>query len=157
MIFQNFFNLSVISKDNNAMYKKSFFIPRYIVSTWKEAGPICSSYGLELASLYTLEEYNNVVPMLTRLLKSTKLTDWIFINGMTLVAKSRNDWYWVNSGQKISYVMPWWNDLQPDFYLDRQWCLALGPSNEGLFKFDDNNCSEIPQKFLCQKLEILVS
>jgi hypothetical protein len=145
----------VISQDNKNIYKKSFFIPRYFNSTWSEAGVLCRNYGLELASLHTVHEYNNVVEMLK--LNSTRVTEWTFINGMTLTPKSRTDWYWVDSGRKVSYTMQWWRADQPDFYQNSQWCLALGPMSLNMFQFDDVSCNESPQKFLCQKLEFLVS
>lgn len=79
------------------------------------------------------------------------LTKWVHIGGMALTPKSPNDWYWVTTGEKVDYDLPWHPD-EPNYINPKQMCLALYTSE---FLLDDVNCygsDEGGDKFICQKI-----
>lgn len=123
---------------------------RYALADWYQGKIICKSFGLELVSLETLTEaeyfynlcHNNDVTV-----------GWIFIDGMTLTPKSSTDWYWTNSGKKISYPIPWFPG-QPDNYNEDEQCLTISHTN---FLFNDQVCQNYPSLFVCQRIDYFIS
>jgi hypothetical protein len=141
--------------DNNFQVQKSFFIPRYFRATWVNAALICNLYQMELASLDTSEQMESVRGML--LTHSHLLTEWTHINAMTLTGGSTADWYWVSSEKKVSYNMIF-SPNEPNHYQNRQWCMALGPKTNNIFRFDDIDCFQYhEEKFLCQVIDSIES
>ena len=72
---------------------------------------------------------------------------WYYIDGMTTTPHSPTDWYWTNSGNKVSFPMQWAFG-QPDFAGD-EYCLSIVPS-EG---FNDIACNSSVFSFFCHRLD----
>jgi hypothetical protein len=102
---------------------------------------------MELVSFETLTEVNAFMSMSKRNESSTAHI-WYHIDGMTLTPFSPTDWYWTNSGNKVSFLMPWAYN-QPDFYGGTEYCLSIFP-NEG---FNDIPCDSSVESFFCQRLD----
>lgn len=74
-------------------------------------------------------------------------------DGITATPKSSTEWYWTSSGKKVSYALPW-NPGQPDYKLNKEYCLAIGRVRSyNPLKFHDFPCTEDPRQFICQRKE----
>lgn len=133
-------------------YQKTFYYPISISATWMQAKAICQKYNLELASFKTLSEANAIITVVDRnpdLGPRDNL--WIFINGIAMSARSPTDWYWVDSGEKIDFVMPWL-PTQPDTNGGIEWYLSIGKhKKEQRTGFNDIPGSNFVNTFLCQR------
>jgi hypothetical protein len=74
------------------------------------------------------------------------------IGGVTTQGKSRDKWYWVNSGDRVNYPLKFWS-TEPDFANNNEWCLAVSTNYKGGWAFNDISCNDYRHKFFCQKLE----
>jgi hypothetical protein len=66
---------------------------------------------MDYLSLETADEMSSVIVMATK--KPALYDDHNFIGAMTLNLKSTSQWYWVNSGKKTKFSLPWGTN-QPD-------------------------------------------
>lgn len=73
---------------------------------------------------------------------------YFICDGMTSLPHSPTDWYWTNSGNKVSFFIPWQNG-QPDFGGEAEYCLSF-MINDG---FNDINCQNHIAPFVCQRLD----
>lgn len=105
---------------------KTFYASRHFQVDWVIARGICREYGLEIATLETLDEMQTVSKICKKI--SFHLTEYVHVGGMTLTGNSTFNWYWVITGKRIEYEMQW-SDGEPNFYSRRQFCLALGGKN----------------------------
>lgn len=105
---------------------------------------------MEFLSLDTLEEANYFLDMCLK--NPIPFEQFTHIGGVTLLGKSLDKWYWVNSGKRIDYSMKFLPG-QPDFYASLEFCLALEKRPES-FYFVDIYCQGLYEaKFICQKNE----
>lgn len=75
---------------------------------------------------------------------------WTHIGGITRVAKSKTDWYWVNSGNKAYFELQFHRG-EPNNGGGNQMCLALD-KQPNTFMYNDINCSgKFEEKFVCQE------
>lgn len=135
-------------------YNKELYIPRFFKAYWHQAKSICEAYNLEIASFETEKEAKHAIEALQG--KVSEINEHFYVGGVTASMQGSNAWYWLNSGNKISYNLPW-NAGQPDQEakegLGKQKCLALS-LHEGKLGFNDVFC--IPSgtgsrdKFVCQ-------
>ncbi|KAL7036614.1 hypothetical protein ACKWTF_008871 [Chironomus riparius] len=137
--------------DGDTEYQKSYFLSRYSSSLWAESHAICNAYNLELASMETLQEARVFLSMTENDTNIKSLTAvWLWIDAITLVEKSTNDWYWTKSGKKISFSLDW-IDGNPSG--NGQFCLVVGKANINTkFAFNDGNCGS-SFKFVCQRID----
>jgi len=133
-------------------YKKTFYYPRYITATWIEAKAICHSYDMELASFKTLTEANAIITLVDMNADLGPRDNlWIFIDGVTLAARSPTEWYWSGTGEKIDFAMPWL-PTQPDTNGGIEWFLSIGKhKKEQRTGFNDIPGNNFVNTFLCQK------
>lgn len=112
---------------------------------------------MEFAYIDNLNEFNYV----SRIIKEnedkfvgTSYLSWVLLDGMTLVPKSPNDWYWTVNGEKVSFQMPFLAG-QPDDANNDEKCLSLGPSGgaEMPYMFNDYPCNKLDSTFICQKMK----
>ena len=79
---------------------------------------------------------------------------WIFIDGVTLTARSPTDWYWTETGDKIDFVMPWL-PTEPDNGAGGalEWFLSIGRHTVASepVAFNDIPGTNFYNTFLCQK------
>ena len=121
-------------------------------ATWIEAKTICKTFNMELASFKTLEEANTVMDMVRR---DSKLAEidflWMFLDGIALSPKSKTDWYWTETGEKIGFTIPW-PPTQPDTADGNEFYLSFGRfTKEGTLAFNDLPGKKFMNSFLCQK------
>lgn len=133
---------------NGSQYEKSFYIPRHSLSVWQNAGPICREYGLEFAELETYGEMQTVMNLYRGMTSMNGV--WTHVAGMTKTSRSTTDWYWVKSGNIVTYVMTFVQG-EPGFHSPNQWCLAIGQ-----YGYADIDCyGRHEEKFLCQKVKFI--
>lgn len=105
---------------------------------------------MEIASFETSNEMDRVSEMCVS--HKDKLTQYVHVGGMAIYEGSTSDWYWVNSGQIISYISSRWHPGEPNGQNYRQYaqfCLSLGQQN---YRFVDIDChTHYDSKFICQK------
>lgn len=122
-----------------------YWVPRHFEVEWVYARPLCKAYGFDILTLETLEEMQRVVNMCSE--NEDMFGAYTHIGGMTSVGRSRTNWYWVTTNQKISYNMPWHNG-QPEFKDNIEWCLTLTKSSG---KYNDIPCyGSWAEAFICQ-------
>lgn len=81
--------------------------------------------------------------------------DWTHVGALTLEGKSIDKWYWVTSGRRVDYKIPFSNG-QPDFSDGVELCLSLGKKSTNDFFFNDIYCTAGPKdfrdfKFVCER------
>lgn len=122
---------------------------------------ICKSYGMDLVSLDTI---NSGQAESQLFLQSCKQYDFyrsfggyfVFfeqsthVGAITTVGGSRDNWYWLKSGNRIDYPLSW-GPGQPDNSGGHEFCLALLRDNSGNFSFNDMDC-EAELHFICEKI-----
>lgn len=78
---------------------------------------------------------------------------YIHIGGVAAASRSKNNWYWTDNNERVSYELPWQNG-QPDFYNNDEWCLSLA-TGDG-FKFNDIDCyGRSKERFICESVRDL--
>ena len=94
-----------------------------------------------------------------------KLDQFTLLGGMNLVPKSKEHWYWVNSGEQIDHRMKF-NAGEPNFKNDNEFCLAIAKYSPAVnYFFDDVPCNSTCDdeyytsnylcRFLCQKIGLI--
>lgn len=79
---------------------------------------------------------------------------WLWVDAITLVEKSTSDWYWTNSGKKISFPIDW-SDGDPSG--NGQFCLVAGKATiHTKFAFNDGNCGN-SFRFVCHRVDFTYS
>ncbi|KAG5680486.1 hypothetical protein PVAND_009994 [Polypedilum vanderplanki] len=129
-------------------YQKTYYVPRHFVVNWMDAKSACRDFGMELASIETLLEYNAVVSFLIKNQQYFS-PQYLHVNGMTKTLASKTDWYWLNSDQQVSYSMTW-GFIEPQNTAGDEWCLAIGVRNQ--YSYADVSCVNNKQAFLCQSI-----
>ena len=117
--------------------------------TWANVRSVCKSFGLDIGSFDTLEELNALIDMAKKQVPT--LSGSYHVGGVTLTPKSPNDWFWVTTGEKIEYQLPWASG-QPDTFKGVQYCLRIIVPG---YTFDDFDCDHASGsiKFVCQDIE----
>lgn len=85
--------------------EKEYFIPHHLKAIWSNARSICQSYGMDYLSLDTEKEYNHVLQLLKN--DAANIPQWLYIGAITEEAGSQNNWYWVSSGNRITFPLKW--------------------------------------------------
>ncbi|CAG9805251.1 unnamed protein product [Chironomus riparius] len=142
-------------------YQKSYFFPKYFRNGMAEAKAICKAYNLELATFETITETLMVLNMCENNEYIKSIADpknfWIVIDAMTTTPKSATEWFWTNSGRKISFTVPWAPN-QPDFFENHEYCLAIGKDQSTPnYRFNDMPCLNINRPFLCQNFDYMIT
>lgn len=100
---------------------------------------------MELLTLDTLDEFQKFKTLCGA---NKQLFDRYFhIGGLTTIAKSKTEWYWVNSGNKVNYEMSWLSK-EPNNYNNREMCLTFAKDPTGFNDIACYNASEL--NFVCQ-------
>lgn len=133
-------------------YTKEYFIPRFFKAYWHQVKAICEAHGLGISSLETKEESDYLLKLLE--LQTSQKSHNFYIGGMALKAGSKNDWYWINSGAKISYDL-YWKTGNPDGFTQPGWgaerCLSIAKDPKNERRYNDVFCDPyLPDKFVCE-------
>jgi len=141
-------------------FQKTYFFPKYFKNGMAEAKAICKAYNLELVTFETITEALMVMNMCenNQFIQSVSNPTrfWILVDGMTTAAPSSTEWFWTNTGKKVSFVIPWAPN-QPDFYNNEEFCLAIGKDlTTPSYRFGDYPCINIGSPFLCSRLDYML-
>jgi hypothetical protein len=128
---------------------KNYYLPRYFRSYWSATRPICKAYGMDVVSLDTATETSTFFDTCK---KSEALFEtFTHIGAITLAGRSTDMWYWVNSGRRANYALPFYPG-QPDFAGSIEYCLSLAKAGNN-FYFNDVPCwGGFELKFICQRI-----
>ena len=96
---------------------------------------------MEFLALETLTEARAYLSMLDNdSFLRAKGAAWIYIDAVGLTLKSPTDWYWSNTGKKISYAIPW-RTGNPNNIGGSEYCIGIYRSGIAeRFGFDDVTC-----------------
>ncbi|XP_059488753.1 C-type lectin 37Da-like [Neocloeon triangulifer] len=117
---------------------------RYFVSppsqsvNWFEAARICKTYGMELVSIETKEENDEIRKMIDSQLY------WISGSDMG----SEGEFYWTGTGRKIETFTNY-REGQPDNYMGKEHCLYLKMRNFNMM-WNDSDCEGAKMRFICE-------
>lgn len=136
----------------SSIHRKIYYVPRAFRADFVSIRSVCQSYGMEFLSLDTEEEAHFFMDMCQQ--NYNELGTQMFVGAMTTVGKSLTNWYWVSSGNKVMYSLPF-NVNEPNFNHNNEWCLATAKNSLGGIAFNDLPCSGYHERFFCQKLENL--
>lgn len=127
---------------------KVFYIPRFLRSRWSGARSICKTYGMDIATFETSKQMIAVSEMCTK--NSEKITTGAaHVGATTLTGGSKTDWYWVTTGEKISYSIKWL-PFEPNNVGGAEQCLLIGGEE---FLYNDINCNGPNEyQFICEKV-----
>lgn len=116
------------------------------------ARTFCQMFGMEILSFETKLEQDHMFQVLKNF--SQFLDNENSIGGISLTPRSTTDWYWVNSGKKVKFLMGFMPG-QPDHYNGAvENCLAINKYGNG-FGLNDWPCyGHAERKFICQLDEI---
>jgi hypothetical protein len=134
------------------LYQKTYYLPKSFLTEWQHARGICQQYGMEIISFESSEEANNFLDIVEKYNLHETPPYWIYIGGMTNVLKSKSDWYWMNSGNKVNYELKW-GPGEPNNNNGREYCLDIGRYNvddKNLPFFNDAGCYSKSYMFVCQ-------
>lgn len=110
---------------------------------------ICRSYGMETLSLETESEALSFLDLCHR--NKDVFDVHTLIGGITTEEKSLDKWYWLSSGRRIDYSIPF-GPGEPNFAGKVEFCLGVTKYTTNDFKFNDVDCSGTSQrKFICQR------
>lgn len=140
-------------------YQKTYLLSRHLTGSWTEAKSMCCAFDLDFASFETENEMNSFRLLFetNEELKSLQW-QWILIDGINKVPtpRSKTDWYWTNSGNKIAFHIPWIPG-QPDCaHGCIEHCLSIGRHSDGIIKFNDYPCKAWPTQFICQHVDFKI-
>lgn len=108
---------------------------------------------MDFLSLETRDEATDFLELCER--NAALFGAFTHIGGITSVGKSLDEWYWINSYNRIDYVLKF-GPGQPDNAWNNEYCLTIG-KQAGNFHFNDIACfGAWPEKFICQKSTLSV-
>ena len=107
---------------------------------------------MDFVSLDTEDEQDNFLTLCNK--KPNLFESWTHIGGIALMDKSKDFWFWVNSG-KLDYSLKFAKN-EPDNYQNVQHCLCIGKRNLSNFMFYDISCNsenddKSGYKFVCER------
>lgn len=109
---------------------------------------------MDVVSLETREEMEKFVKLAA--LNKGLFDDYVHIGGTTTVGKSTNNWYWVNSGNRVQYTLPLLKEGN-DFKNNNEWCLTVKTGPDGVLAFNDIDCNGSVYSLVCQKIRNVYS
>lgn len=140
------FVLSVREGPSHIRYGKNYWISSNFQASWDQAKTLCKSYGLEFLSVDSWEESNHLLWLSCQ--KKDLFDKWTHIGGITSHPRSKTEWYWIESGEKLNFGLKW-GAGQPDLFIPSELCLSLGKEHDNFF-YNDIACYGYPAKFICQ-------
>lgn len=128
---------------------KNYFIPRHLLAQWVDAVEICLVNGMEIVSFDSRAEFDSVAKMCKQY--TNYLNGQTHVGAVVFEAKSLVEWYWVNSGKRVSFPLPFAPN-EPNCDGGNELCLSLSRDQNHDFAFNDINCSGSDYtKFICQQ------
>lgn len=141
-----FFSASVDA--NNVPFTKTYWYPTHFRASWEDAKLLCNSYKMQYLSLDSQHEVDNFFVLFEQ--RAALFDANTHIGALTTIGKSLTEWYWVESGLKVNFVITWIAS-NPNNADNNQMCMGLEKSSPGVNKFNDVTCwNGIKSKFICQ-------
>lgn len=134
-------------EDGNEI-KKIYFLSKHLKASWAEVGGICNAYGMEFVSLETLNESEKFLQSCTE--KYQEFDDHVHVGAISHDGNSKNGFYWMNSGKRINYPLEFGRG-EPNNYGGKEFCLSIQKQDTDVFLYNDINCSDSFNQFICQK------
>jgi len=135
--------------NSNLKYVKTYYVSTTNRISWSDVRPICQSHGMDFVSLETLDE---VGKFFTLFGSSPDASDNFYsVGGITSRAGTVDSYIWLNSGNRISYELPFASG-EPNNLGGHENCLSIGRSayNSSNFLFNDIDCTNSFIRFICQ-------
>lgn len=126
---------------------KTYYAPRCYRTSHSNARAICRAYDMDLAMIQSLSEFNSVSDMCK--VNDNFLENNLIIDGMSPYSKSKTEWFFTRTGEKMAFSIPWGTGNPDDLGFER--CIALGP--KGSYLANDIPCVSLQSSFLCEKNE----
>lgn len=102
---------------------------------------------MKLLTLDTQAESNHFGQLFTS--QPHLFESWTHIGGIVTQSKSKNDWYWYETGKKIDINLDF-HPGEPNNSGDSEMCLSLD-KRQNKYKFNDTPCSHrFFLRFVCQ-------
>lgn len=108
---------------------------------------------MQFVSFETLTEFNAFTAFLPNI--NPSLTSFVHIGASTTVGKSATEWYWKNSGRKVSFAIPWQTG-EPNNANNIELCLSLRRDGTNGYKFNDIPCDNYNLYYICQRVAYTV-
>ncbi|KAG5683722.1 hypothetical protein PVAND_012987 [Polypedilum vanderplanki] len=103
-----------------------------------------------------VQTYNELEAVRNMRMKfQSSVAEHILLSGMTDEPRSKNNWYWVHTGENISFNIPW-QPTEPNNSDGVERCLQATLSNS--IGFNDIECSgdfNYHYTFICQKIDFI--
>jgi hypothetical protein len=135
----------VLQSADDACNNKAYYLSRHLKGNFPTAHLFCKNFGMNLATLTTLEEYNNFKSVIIKLNRADVHMELFFVGGTRVGAQS---WYWLSGGNDLAYKLNW-GEGEPNNPVKEQ-CLSFYANNGALF-WNDMTCDTPAIRFLCEK------
>ena len=129
---------------NGKSVVKSYYVSRDTQVNWLQAYKTCKDYNMDLVELPTKAEADYFLPLCVE--KLNNLRDHYFHIGGSYIGAEMNEFYWMTTGQRISYVM----NFSPDNHGGTENCLSVEKEPES-FVFNDISITE-DHNYICQHI-----
>jgi len=142
--------------DKGSEYQKTYLLSKYLRTNWFDAKLVCKSFDLELASFETLTEVEYFINIVKNHPFVISYGGYhMLVDGITNTPNSTTDWYWTNSGTKVSFALPWQRG-EPNYLNEGEYCLALSAHEPSTLGFNDFPCQIGLRAFVCQRIDFFV-
>lgn len=128
---------------------KKYFIPHHLEAVWSNARSICQSYGMDYLSMDSEDEYKHVLQLLKD--NAASIPQWLYIGAITKEARSKNHWYWVSSGNHITFPLNWAANQPNNHPPSKEYCMTFEKQGNNNFLIHDCPCNVNLCKFICQQ------
>jgi hypothetical protein len=141
--FKNLGSFGIV-KDDEMLSTKTYYLS-HMKLNWIEASLTCRSYGMDLWSVDTREEWDYIQYIFLKNIKDFEIITWIA--GSKL---GGDEWYWINKGEPFQPDTFEWANNEPSGGSDE---LCTNMFNEdNVIKMNDAPCrSNHMFKFMCVK------
>lgn len=115
---------------------------------WQEAISFCQGFGMQFATIETADEQTYFFEMMKQNIALLE-ANGPHIGALTTVSKSTTDWYWVETGNNVSFKL---NFLPNEPSGGIEYCLGVRQPSAGQIGFNDTPCFSLQAAVLCQTL-----
>lgn len=143
--------------DDGAEYQKTYFLSRFPSITFSESRSFCNSYKMDLITIETAaesQEFLSILDAHSYLRPITGIQLWL--DALTVTLKSKTEWFWTNTGNKISFPIEWMG-TEPNDMGGSEYCLFIGKlSINAKFGYGDGNCLANSRFAICQNIDLMI-
>ncbi|CAO1396958.1 unnamed protein product [Diamesa serratosioi] len=127
---------------------KTYYVTRNVKLSWVNAFSFCKANDMNLVELQTEYEANNFLKMCA----DQKLEYWYHIGGSAEGSSDRLDYYWMTTGEKVSYNLKY-HPGEPNNAGGKERCLSVA-KQPNKYEFNDTDCwQHFIWSFACQHVK----